>query len=113
MLWDNPPHRTSISSSEASRDTGGGNALAFTTVMTSVPCLINTASGAEQELFAQEGLTVSHIVAYKSSALSTPLVRGMKITDESGNSYHVEGIRSGRAFMNIPAFTFAQVRQII
>ena len=39
--------------------------------------------------------------------------RGMKVTDSAGLSYHVEGIRAGRAYNGIPALTYLQVRQIL
>lgn len=112
-LYDAPPHLTSVASSVPSTDAGGGVTLTYTTVMSDVPCSINTVSGTEAERFAQMGLEVSHVVAYLTSALSTSLVRGMKITDSDGNSYHVEGIRKGRAYGSIPAFTYANVRQLL
>lgn len=112
-LYDDPPHRVNVFTTTSATEAGGGVAIIYVAGQTSIPASINTASASEVELFAVQGLQVSHTVAILSSALTTPIVRGMKLTDESGLSYHVEGIRSGRAYGNIPAFTYVQCREIL
>lgn len=113
-LYDNPPHRVTSSSVAHTKDTDGGDVAAFTTVQAGIPCIINTASGSEQALFAAQNLVVTHMIAVLSSALTTPLARGMKLTDgDTGANYHVEDLRAGREMGNIPAFTYAGVRQIL
>src|ERR1044071_8427105 len=113
MIWDKPQHRTSISSLATVTDAGGGTGNVFTVVASALPCLINTASASEVELFAQQNIRVTHCIGYKASAMSVTLVRGMKITaDDTGDTYHVHGIRKGRAFMGIPAFVYADVEHL-
>lgn len=112
-LHDNPPHTCSLFTSSASRDLGGGSALTYTAGQASIPCSINTVSASEREMFAQQGLEVSHVVAVLTSKLTTAVVRGMKLTDEAGLSYHIEGVRTGRSYSGIPAFTYIQVRQLL
>ena len=108
MIWDDPPHRCSILSQSSARDDGGGVELTYTTIQSAVPCLINTASASEQAIYSQQGIVVSHTVSFKSSVLTTALVRGVKlVAADSGASFHVEGISAGRAFGSIPAFTYA------
>lgn len=113
MIWNKAPHRCSTYSLTTSVDAGGGNSNSYTLAQASIPCLISTSSSSTSELYAQDNITVSHTVGIKSSLLTTAVTRGMKVTDEAGLSYHVEGIRSGRAFMGIPAFTYLDCRQIL
>lgn len=114
MLYDDPPHRVTVYSSTSGADAGGGVQLTYTAGQSAVPCLINTASSNEAALFAQQGITVSHTVSFLSSALTTALARGMKlVSDDDGASYHVEGIRQGRAVGGIPALVYAQCRQLL
>jgi hypothetical protein len=113
-LYDNPRHRvSSYSVSATTRDVGGGSPLTPTLVQSAIPVSINTVSAAEQDLFAQQGIVVTHTVGVLSSLLATTVERGWKLVDESGNTYHIEGIRSGRASPNgsIPALTYFACRQ--
>lgn len=111
-LYSNPPHRVTLSSVASGVDNGGGNTLAYTVAQTGVPASINTASSSERELFAQMGMVVTHTVALLASALTTIPQRGWKVTtDDRSESYHVQGIRHGRAYGSIPAFVFLQVEQ--
>ena len=105
-LHDNPPHACTLSRPTASRDGGGGTALTYATLQASVPCSIDTASASERELFAQQGMVVTHTVGILTSKLTTAPARGDKAADPDGNSYHVHGISRGRAYGGIPAFTY-------
>lgn len=108
MLWDNPEHRVTSYTLTTARDSGGGTTNTFTSAQASIPCQINTASASEVELYAQQGIRVTHTVSFKSSTLTTALVRGMKlVTDDTSASLHIQGIRKGRAFRSIPAFVYA------
>lgn len=114
MLWDNPVHRVSSYTSEASRGDGGGTTLTFTLAQAAIPCLINTSSASEVELFAQQGIRVTHTVSFKATALTTALSRGMKlVADDNSASYHVKGIRTGRGspLGTIPAFVYADCEE--
>ena len=55
-LWDNPPHRVSSYTSANAGDSAGGHATTYTAAQSAIPCIINTASGSEQALFAQQNL---------------------------------------------------------
>jgi len=116
-LYDQPPpHRITLYSSTASNDAGGGTNVSYdvTPVQSAVPCLINTVSANTQALFAQQNISVSNTIAILSSALtSTPQPGWKAVADDTGGSYHVEGIRSGRQMGTIPAFTYLDVRQIL
>jgi hypothetical protein len=113
MIWDNPEHRVTLTSlSSTRRDDGGGTAPVFATLQSSIPCLINTASASEVEKYAQFGITVTHTISIKSSLLTATVARGVKATaGDTGVSYHVRGIRKGRAFMGVPAFTYLDVEE--
>jgi molybdopterin synthase catalytic subunit len=107
-LHDNPPHRvTTYTSVTDNDDGGGGTALTFTTAQSALPCSIDTASASERELFAQQGIVVTHKIGILTSAITTAIVRGMKVvTDDRSESYHVRGISAGRSYGSIPAFTY-------
>lgn len=105
-LYDNPPHTVSLLRPTTSRDAGGGTAVTYTTLQSSVPCSINTASASEQEVFSQMEMTVTHTVAILTSKLTSAPQRGDKATDSDGNSYHVHGISKGRSYGSIPAFHY-------
>ena len=112
-LWDDPEHRISLFSVATSRDGGGGVEYSYSLAQSGVPCLNNTASASESLLFAQQGIVVTHTISIASSELTSPVARGWKVVDENGSSYHVEGIRAGRAVdeLDIPAFTYLQCRE--
>jgi hypothetical protein len=106
-LYDNPPHRVTTYTSDASRDAGGGTVVTWTAAQSGLPCSINTASASEREIFAQMGIVVTHTIGVLTSAITTPVVRGMKVvTGDRTESYHVRGISAGRAYGNVPAFTY-------
>lgn len=105
-LWSNPPHRADVYTAASGVDAGGGSTQVYTLSQSSVPCSVNTASSSEVERFSQPNQTVSHTVALLSSALTTPLVRGVKLVCD-GVSYHVHGISAGKQYGGVPAFTTA------
>lgn len=110
MLWDAAPHVIDLYTQASGVDSGGGVTAVFTLVQANCPCLINTSSASEKEIFAQMGIQVSHRVAFKASVLTTPLTRGMKLVSE-GASYHVEGIAAGQEFGSIPRLVYATCSQ--
>lgn len=106
-LYNNPPHRCTSYTLVTSRDAGGGTVNTFTAAQSAIPCSINTASANEVELYAQMGIKVSHTIAVLSSALTTAITRGMKVVaDDNAAAFHVQGIRSGRSYGGVPAFTY-------
>lgn len=113
-LWDSPPHAVNVQSVASGTDAGGGTTLTYTTEQSAAPCSINTADSSTRELFAQQGVVVTHTVAFLSSALTTALARGMKlVATDTGASLHVMGISAGRAYGNVPAFTYAHCEEQI
>ena len=116
MLYDNPPHSITLyGPPTAANDSAGGTNLTWgTTKQSAVPCSINTASASEIELFAQQGIAVSHTIAILTSELTTAAARGDKaIADDTSDAFHIEGIRAGRSYGNIPPFTYLTVRQLL
>jgi len=113
-LYSNPRHRMSLYSAASTTDSGGGSGISYTLVQSDIACSINTSSASEQELFSQHGITVSHSIGVLSSLLTSTPQRGWKVVAD-GASYHIEGIRSGRAAPNgsIPALTYLTVNQIL
>lgn len=113
-LWSNPPHAVTVYTSAPSRDSGGGTKITWSSLQSAVPCSINTASSTEQELYARRDIVVTHTVAFLSSALTTALAKGQKlIADDTSTSFHIRGIRRGRAYGNVPAFTYADCEQVL
>jgi hypothetical protein len=111
-LHDNPPHRVTTYTSDASRDLGGGTAITYTAAQAALPCSIDTASASERELFAQQGIVVTHKIGILTAAITTAIVRGMKVvTNDRSESYHVRGISAGRTYGSIPPFTYLFVEQ--
>jgi hypothetical protein len=107
-----PPHSVTTYTVSVSRDAGGGTSLSYSSAQAAVPCSINTASASEREIFAQQGIVVTHTVGFLASVLTTALTRGMKlVTSDTSESYHVRGISKGRAYGNIPAFVYAYCEQ--
>lgn len=114
MLYDSPTHAVTSYTLATARDAGGGTTYTYSSAQAAIPCIINTASASTQELFAQQGIRVTHTVAFLASAVTTTLVRGMKlVADDTSVSLHVEGIRQGRAYGNIPAMVYADCSQIL
>lgn len=112
-LFDNPPHSCSTYTVVSSTDTGGGAALTYTLAQSAVPCSVNTASANTVALYDQQQIRVSHTVGFLSSVLTTALTRGMKLVASEGGTFRVEGIRTGRAYGGIPAFTYADVSELL
>jgi hypothetical protein len=113
-LYDNPPHRASHYTSASSTDTGGGVTLTYTLAQAAVPCSINTAGSSERELFAQQGIVVTHTIAILASAITTIPKRGDRfVTDDRNENYHVQGIRYGRAYGRVPEFVYLSTEQQI
>ncbi len=111
-LYDNPPHRITVQSVASGTDAGGGVTLSTTTVQTGLKCSINTTGSSERELFAQEGITVTHRVAVLSSLLTAPIQRGWQIVaEDTGATFLVQGISRGRAYGRIPSFTYLDVSE--
>jgi hypothetical protein len=116
MLWQNPPHLCSLYSSVATNDDGGGTDITYSLEQAAIPCLINTVSSNTQLMFAQAGITVTNTVGILSSELTTTPKPGWKVVaDDTGDSFHIEGIRSGRvsALGTIPPLTYLDCRQIL
>lgn len=114
-LYDRPPpHRITLKSVTSGTDEGGGVTLTYTTAQSAVPCSINTASSSERALFAQMGIVVTHTIAMLASVLTTVPQRGWKATtDDRAESFHVRGIRHGRAYGSIPSFVMLDCEQIL
>jgi hypothetical protein len=107
-LYDTPPHACDVYAVASGPDAGGGVQLAYTLLQAACPCSIDTASASEQLRFAQQAVVVTHRVAFLSSALTTPLGRGMKlVASDTGASYNVRGISAGRQYGGVPPFTYA------
>lgn len=113
-LYDSPPHSCSTYSVDSSRDSGGGETLAYTLVQTAVPCSINTASASTVDLYAQSQIRVSHTVAFLASVLTTELARGWKlVAADTSAAFRIEGLRAGRAYGRVPAFVYADVSELL
>lgn len=111
-LYAAPPHRVSVYTAASGTDAGGGVELTYTLSQSAVPCSVNTASASEVERFAQQGQVVTHTVAFLSSVLTAGVARGAKlVTDDRSESYHVKGVSAGRAYGNVPAFTYCFCEQ--
>lgn len=113
-LHDNPPHRITIyGPPTAARDAGGGETITWgTTRQAAAPASINTASASTRELFAQQGIVVSHTIGLLTATLTSDVARGDKVTaDDTGDTYIIRGISKGRAYGGIPPFTYLQVEQ--
>jgi hypothetical protein len=112
--YDNPPHSVNTYTSSVSRDLGGGTTVSYAVADSSVPCSINTASASEVEFYRRKDIVVTHTVAFLASALTTTLVKGMRIvTADRSESYHIRGIRRGRAYGSVPAFVYADCEQAL
>lgn len=115
-LYDAPRHRVSSYSVATTQDTSAGTALTYTVVQSAIPCSINTSSASTVERYAQQQISVSHTVGFLAANLTTTLTRGMKlVADDTGTSFHIEGIRNGRAAPNgtIPALVYADCSELI
>lgn len=114
MLWDNPPHLCTIQSVASGTDAGGGVTLTTTDVQTGVKCSINTASASTRLEFAQDQIAVTHTIAFLTSDLTVTPQRGWQLTaDDTGVKYLIQGIRRGRAYGPVPAFTYIEVSELL
>lgn len=83
--------------------------LTFSLAQSAIPCSIDTMSSSEREMFAQQGMIVSHRVGIRSELLSTAVKRDDQFRpDDTGAIYTIRGISAGRAYaeLGIPAFTY-------
>ena len=111
-LYDNPPHRVSHYTSASSRDDGGGLTLTYTLAQSAIPCSINTSSGSTRELFAQQGMVVTHRIAVLASKVTATVKRGDKfVAEDTSASYLIQGITYGRAYGAIPPFAYFDVQE--
>lgn len=114
MLWQHPPHRVSVQRPTAGRDSGGGTTVTYTTVQAGVPCSIATLASAEVARFGALPVRVTHTVAFAAAALSVTLLPGdVLVTDDTGDRYRIQGLRSGRAYGTIPAIVYAECEQLL
>jgi hypothetical protein len=113
MLPDDPPHRCTSYSVATARDTGGGTTITYTLAQADIPCSINTLSSATQREYGQDQVTVTHCVGVLAAYLTTPITRGMKLVDDRGSTYRVEGIRLGRAYGGISQLFYADCVEIL
>jgi hypothetical protein len=113
-LFDNPPHRVSLSRGPTSEDSAGGVNIDYTIAQADIPCIINTASASTVQMYAQEQMPVSMTIGIKSSVLATTPQPGWKATtDDTGRTAKIVGIRSGRPMGTIPALTYLDVSQFL
>lgn len=111
-LYDNPPHRVAHYTSASGRDDGGGTTIIFTLAQSAIPCSINSSGSSTRELFAQQGIVVTHRIAFLASAISATVKRGDKfVAADNSATYLVQGITYGRAYGNIPAFLNLDVQE--
>lgn len=109
MLYDNPPHLIALYSSVNARDSAGGTVVTYTLVQDDVPCLINTTSANMQLVYAQQQIRVTDTIGILSATLdSTPQPGWKAVADDTGQTFIIRGIRSGRAsgMGTIPALTY-------
>lgn len=112
MLYDNPPHRVTLYSSQDANDSGGGQVTTYTLAQSACPCLINMTSANTQQVYAQRQIKVTETIGILSSTLtSTPQPGWKVVADDTGRTAIVQGIRSGRvsALGTIPPLTYLDV----
>lgn len=112
-LFDAPPHTVTTYTVVSGTDSGGGVTLTYTAAQSGLKCSINTAGSSTVLQYAQSQIRVTHTVAVLSSSITTAITRGMKLTESGGLSFEVRGIRSGRAYGNVPAFTYLDCEQLL
>ena len=116
MLYDDPPHRVSLARAPTSRDSAGGTNIGYSVVQSDIPCLINTASASTVRMYEQQNIAVSITVGILSSELTTTPEPGWRaITDDTGKTAKILGIRSGRvsALGTIPPLTYLDCSQFL
>lgn len=92
------PHAVDLHRPSSGTDGGGGTQLSYSLVTSGIRGILNRASSSEQELFAQQGVTVSHTFVGRGDA---PAARGDKLV-YGGRSLHVVGIVVNDAIGGIP-----------
>ncbi len=113
-LYDDPPMSVSTYTVTTARDSGGGQAFTYTLAQSGVACSINMASASTQREYAQDQIVVTNTISALLGSWSPVVTRGMKVVaDDTQAVYIVEGIRNGRAYGNIPALTYLDVRELL
>lgn len=114
MLYNETPHFVSLYSSTNTNDAGGGTKTAYHLEQAALGCQINTASAATQQIFAQMQIRVTITVSILSSRLTATPEPGWKVVaDDTGRSFKIEGIRSGRQMGTIPPFTYLDCSELL
>jgi len=103
-LVDDPPHTCNVYTSTHAGDSAGGSVVSYTLSQTGVKCSINMLSGAEQNRFAQMGLTVDYRVGFLGANVT--LTRGGKLVSGT-RTFHIKSIEVGEAYDDCPALTYA------
>lgn len=109
MLYENPPHLVSLYSVATTNQASGGASTTPALIHAACPCLINTASANTQEMYAQKQIRVTDTIGILSSTLDeTPKPGWKAIADDTGQTFIIRGIRSGRvsALGTIPPLTY-------
>lgn len=113
-LYDDPPHRITLSRAPTTKDSSGGINIAYTVAQSDVPCIINTASASTVEMYAQQQIAVSLTIGILSEVLTTTPQPGWKaVTDWNGKSAKILGIRSGLEMGTIPELTYLDCSQFL
>ena len=109
-LIDETPHSVTVyGPPTTARDGGGGETVTWPTVRTvGVGGLLNTLSGSEREMFAQQNLVVSH----KFGTQDTTAQRGDKLVYGS-RSFKIEGIQTGEAWGSFPVLSYLILLEIL
>jgi hypothetical protein len=113
-LFDDLEHRLNLMGPPTSgTDAGGGVEITWPTARAmSVPCLVCTASSQERELFAQQGISVSHTIAFEGDGAGVQ--RGDKLTTvDLMIAYHIVGIRVQDGVGGIDQFTYVFAQEQI
>jgi hypothetical protein len=97
-----------------SRDAGGGVSTTYAPILSSVPCSIATASATEIQRFATRQIRVTHTIAFRQDVLTVGVLPGYVLeADDTGHRYRIQGIRAGRPYNAVPAFTYCDCEHII
>lgn len=113
-LYDDPPHRITLSRAPTSKDSAGGVNIAYVVAQADVPCIINTASANTVEMYAQQAIPVALTIGILSEVLTATPQPGWKaVTDWNGKSAKIQGIRSGLAMGSIPELTYLDCSQFL
>ena len=108
-LMDNPPHSADIYQPSSGTDAGGGTSLVYSLRTAGVKGILNRASSSEREMYAQQGLTVSHTFVQPGE---TTAQRGDKLVYGS-RSLHIVGIVVNDAIGNIAQHSKLTLEEIL